>query len=385
MSHSAASRQSRSHRRTLAVSSALACAAFASASHAEPGTHGPSISTWDTRASSVQIGFRPGFLSGGHFDILSYNANFTATSGNLSSQFGVHYLNVRPGANQSVLQGMGATAMALFSIPVTPRYDNGQPKFAVGLYLGAAPAVLINGRASYLSIPIPLGIGLPWSPAKQVMITPWFEASPGVNLDTRVKDSATLDPTEIMQVNGSVVLDQSTVNKILNSAVDFKVKGTVGLRSGLDIAVRLGDSADLNINGMLGSLGGGFGGTFVGWLGAGITVRWDNVVPAVLPADKRLLNESCTDIEARYRSCQTTDGTITPVTPGVNTPPPAPAYSYPPASQYHAPPTYAPPQAPPAPSTTGTTGLPPIPPPLPAPSTQPAPGTATVPTSSFPQ
>lgn len=312
-----------------------------------PGTHGPSISTWDTRASSVVVGFRPGFLSNGHFDMLSYNANFTSTSGNLSSQFGVHYLNVRLGSGLSVLQGMGATAIALFSIPALPRYDTGQPKLAVGLYLGAAPSVLINGHESYATVPFPLGIGLPYSPAKAIMITPWFEAAPAVNLDTVVRESTLpLDPTQFQSTNGSVHLTDAAVNQILNSAVEFHVSGTVGLRSGLDVAVRLGDSVDLNLNGMIGSRGGGFAGTFIGWVGAGLAFRWDNVVPAVLPAEKRLLHEDCNDIENRYRACQATQGsTMTPVTPSAN--PPAPAYRTPPSYQT---PQYTPAPYPPEPA-----------------------------------
>ena len=43
---------------------------------AEAGTHAPVISTWDTRSSSLSLDFRPGFVSGGHFDVASYYANF---------------------------------------------------------------------------------------------------------------------------------------------------------------------------------------------------------------------------------------------------------------------------------------------------------------------
>ena len=378
MSHSPTlARPNRSSFRGAVALSALSTVLFGRVAVAEPGTHGPSISTWDTRASSVVIGFRPGFLKGGHFDILSYNANFTATNGNLSSQFGVHYLNVRPGTGESVLQGMGATAIALFSIPALPRYDTGQPKLAVGLYLGAAPSVLINGRASYLSIPFPLGIGLPYSPHPAVVITPWFEASPGVNLDTRVRQSTlALDPTEFTTMGTSLNLTDIAVNKILNSAVDFKVSGTVGLRSGLDFGIRLGDSVDFNVNGMIGSLGGGFGGTFVGFVGAGFAFRWDNIVPSVLPAEKRLLHEDCGDIEVRYRACQSVNGpTMTPAQPNANPPPaypgvPAPTPTYAPAPQYQAPPYRAP-----APAPGATEQRPPTP----------APSSSSIPTSSFPQ
>jgi hypothetical protein len=359
---------------------AVASAAFASAAHAEPGTHAPSISTWDTRASSVNIGFRPGFLGGGHFDIVSYYASFSSTTGNLSSQFGIHYLNVRTGPGESVNQGLGATAVALFSIPFTPRYDTGVPKGAVGLYLGASPTALVSGRASYVSVPFVLGIGLPYSPAKVVTITPWFEASPGVNLDTRVRESTlSINPSQFTSNGTSVNLTDANVRQLLNSAVDFQVKGTVGLRTGLDLAVRLADSVDFNLNGMLGSLGGGFGGTFVGWVGGGFTFRWDKVVPAVLPAERRLENEDCGDIGARYRACQTIEGPNQTPVPGIAPlPAPAPSPAYPP---------YTPPPAPqPSPSSTvPSAALPPAPAPAAAPSPAPAPEETKVPTTAFPQ
>lgn len=372
------------------LASASASLLVASPARAEPGTHGPSISTWDTRASSVVIGFRPGFLSHGHFDMLSYNANFSSTSGDLSGQFGVHYLNVRTGEGLSVLQGMGATAIALFSIPALPRYDNGQPKLAVGLYVGSAPSVLINGHESYLSVPFPLGIGLPYSPAPQVLITPWFEASPGVNLDTQVRESTLpLDSTQFQSTNGSIHLTDAAVNQILNSAVTFRVRGTVGLRAGLDVAIRLADPVDLNLNAMLGSLGGGFAGTFVAWVGGGFTLRWDNVVPAVLPAQKRLSHEDCSAIETRYRECQAVDGNImSPVPPSTNAPPsyraPSPSYQTP----QDAPRTYQQPTQQPAPYRPPSQPYPPSPAPRATPSPAPSgssPPNNGVPTSSFPQ
>ena len=174
----------------------------------------------------------------------------------------------------------------------------------------------------------------------------------------------------------SLNLTDSAVNKILNSAVDFKVSGTVGLRSGLDFGIRLGDSVDFNVNGMIGSLGGGFGGTFVGFVGAGFAFRWDNIVPSVLPAEKRLLHEDCGDIEVRYRACQSVNGpTMTPAQPNANPPPaypgvPAPTPTYAPAPQYQAPPYRAP-----APTPGATEQRPPTP----------APSSSSIPTSSFPQ
>jgi hypothetical protein len=341
---------------------ALAVLLAAGTARALPGTHGPSISTWDTRASSVVIGFRPGFLSGGHFDMFSYNANFTATSGKLSSQFGLHYMNVRPDEGATILHGIGATAVALFDFPVRPRYDDGMPKLAVGLYIGAAPVALINERTSHMSIPFPIGVGLPWAPAKAVYISPWFEASPGANLDTRIREATLpVDPNLVKpNPDGSFTLTDAAVNQILANSVDYKLSASLGLRAGLDIGVRLGPSVDLNVNGMIGSLGGAFGGTTVGWVGGGFTFRWDDVVAAVLPT--------------------TTEPT--PVSPGTQpmTPAPPPPLQAP-TQQPPAPaPTY---QAPPPAASQGS--MPPLPPPGPA-ASPPAPAAApAVPTTSFPQ
>jgi hypothetical protein len=364
----------------------LASLFVAGAARAEPGTHGPAISTWDTRASSVVVGFRPGFLDGGHFDIFSYNANFTATNGKLSSQFGLHYLNLRHDSGLAVMHGVGATATALFNIPTTDRFDDGTPKFAVGLYIGAAPSALLNERSSNMSIPFPVGIGLPWAPAKAVYIAPWFEASPGVHLDTRIRDSTLpIDPALFTTNGTSVTISDAAVKQILDSSVDYHVTGSVGFRAGLDIGVRLGPSVDLNLNGMMGSLGGAFGGKFVGWVGGGFAFRWDNVVAAVLPPGKRLLDVDCADIDTRYRSCHETQApAMTPVSPAANPPSTRPAYP-PPAA------TPAPPSVPaaafPAPAPAYQA---PAPGAAPPPASSPAPGGAApagsaVPTTSFPQ
>jgi hypothetical protein len=371
-----------------AIAGGVFVASLAHPALAKPGTHGPSISSWDTRASSVEIGFRPGFLSGGHFDILSYSANFTATNGILNSQFGIHYLNVRPGAGESVMHGLSATAIALFDYPVADRFEDGTPKAAVAFYIGAAPAALVSGRKSFVSIPFPIGLASPWSPARQVSITPWFEIAPGVNLDTEIKEQTiALSPTEFNTMTTptgtSVALTDSAINKILDKAVDFKVTGTVGMRAGLDFAFRLDDSVDFAVNGMLGSLGGAFGGTFVGWVGGGLVFRWDKVVPAVLPPDQRLLNEDCTDVEARYRACRTTGSPNLSPAPS-NVPPPSAPPAYPQYPQYNPPPPSpaAPPPSP-APPPPGTGAFPPPnSPPAPAPGATPG---GNVPTSSFPR
>jgi hypothetical protein len=54
----------------------------------------------------------------------------------------------------------------------------------------------------------------------------------------------------------------------------------------------------------VGSLGSAFNGPFVVWLGARLVFRWDDVVPAVLPAEERLGREACSDVEERSLLCQ---------------------------------------------------------------------------------
>ena len=45
------------------------------------------------------------------------------------------------------------------------------------------------------------------------------------------------------------------------------------------------------------------------YLGGGFIWRWDDIVPAVLPAEKRLLHESCDDVEARFGQGRSGGGT----------------------------------------------------------------------------
>ena len=335
----------RRHARAFGESLAAFAAALlhAALATAEPGTHALPISTWDTRASSVALGFRPGFLSGGHFDILSYNANFTATNGNLSSQFGIHYLNVRPGSGDAVRQGLGATAVALFSNPVGERYDSGIPKAAVAIYVGTAPTTLISSESASVSVPLLLGIGTPWSPSEAVTITPWIEGSPGLNLDTRIR-TATVDLANTGTTvtgtpqNPQVMLSSAAISKILARTVDEHTSVTMGLRAGLDFAFRLSDSVDFDVSGALGSLGVALHGTTVAWIGGGLVFRWDKVVPTVLPPDSRLRNEDCGAVEERYRACQVPRGSSS----GPAYPQPTPAYpQYPVYPAQSSPPTYS--------------------------------------------
>jgi hypothetical protein len=162
----------------------------------------------------------------------------------------------------------------------------------------------VSGERNFLSIPFVLGFGVPISPAKAITLTPWFEFSPGVNLDTvihpwKLED---IDPNDYV-VNGEIHLTQDDVEKVVADSVELDVSASVGARAGLDLTLHVSDAFDFTVNTALSSVGTAFSGTRVIYVGGGFVWRWDDIVPAVLPAGKRLLHESCDDIETRFRSC----------------------------------------------------------------------------------
>ncbi len=328
------------------------------AADAKPGIHGPAVSTWDTRASSVVVAGREGFLDGGHFFIGSYNANFTSTTGTLSSQFGMHYLNFRAGEGESVSHGLSGTATAVFSLPVTDRYDNGVPKFAVSYFIGGAPTALVNGKLNYLSIPLVAGLALPWSPSRGLTIAPWFEVSPGLNLDTKIQPvSLTIADMAKYCPDPSKGCDfsQAAAQDLVSRSLTWDISMTVGARGGLDLSAHLNDSVDFNLGAMVGTIDTAFKGKRVVWAGAGIVYRWDDIVPAVLPSEHRLLHESCEAVEERFRLCPASERWIAPEQrqppPSVNSPATDTTGPVPPATPAIPTPQPAyPPPAPPGPA-----------------------------------
>lgn len=284
--------------------------------HALPGTHAPAISTFDTRASSVVLSYRHGFSEAGPFNTFSYNANFTNTTGKLSAQFGLHYVNFKPQVNDERAHGVAASGVALFVFPVSGRWDDGVPKAALSFYVGSVPTIFVSGERNYLTIPLTLGFGVPLSPHRAITFTPWFEVAPSANLDTVFKpadvqigsnvteqspECKSTDPAVL--ANCKVTLNQSAIEDAVKKGVTADLSFKVPLRAGLETGIHLGPSTDFNVYAALGSLGGGFSGYSVFSLGAGLVFRWDDIVPAVLPVERRLDREGCDAIEGRFRSC----------------------------------------------------------------------------------
>jgi hypothetical protein len=331
---------------------------FAPGAFALPGTHPLVVSTWDARASSVTLEYRHGFMKGGGFNDVAYTADFSATSGQLSAQFGLHYESFGRSHADPTAHGLAGTATAVFELPITRRLDNGLPTVALGLYVGAAPTALVSGALNFVTIPLVLGAGLPVTPAKAVTFTPWFELSPSVNLDTEIHayEFGPADAAKLVDpATGKATLTQADVQNVLSKSVELKAGVAAGFRGGLNLALHVSDYVDFAGDFAVSSAGSAFKGPTVIYLGGGFVWRWDDIVPAVLPAERRLLHESCDDIETRFRACPNSErwkapapstspqNTMNPPPPPLS--PPAPRSAAPPPAPMPAPRTAAPPPA----------------------------------------
>jgi hypothetical protein len=360
--------------------------------HALPGTHAPAISTYDTRASSVVLAYRHGSSDAGPFNTFSYNANFSSSSGKLSAQFGLHYVNFDAKDNSSTAHGVGASGVALFVFPVAGRYDDGVPKAAISFDVGAVPTAYVSGQRNYLTVPLVLGFGVPLSPHQAVTITPWFEMAPSANLDTVFKAADVQigdnvvnkspecsNPATLAQCK--ITLNQSEIEDAVKKGVTVDLSFKVPMRAGLDGSVHLGENVDFNVYSGVSSLGGGFGGPSVFTLGAGLTFRWDDIVPAVLPVERRLDREGCDAIEGRFRSCPNSRKWLSPEQRARTPELPANATQLTPAQAL---PTERPAAVAPAAIAPPPPAAPPAPPPAVAPAL-PAPPAVAPPSSGAPQ
>lgn len=287
---------------------ALAACGIGRTASATAGTHPAAVSTYDTRASSIVLGYRHGFSDAGSFNTFSYNANFTSTSGRLSAQFGIHYVNFREAGADARAHGVAGSGVAVLVFPVAGRYDDGVPKVGLALHLGGVPTAFISGERNFLTLPLVLGFGVPMSPTRFLTFTPWYEMAMSVNLDTVVKpEGVTIDPATSVEPDpnnpGKFRLKDDAVRDALAQGVEIDIGVSVPMRVGLEASLHLGKTADLNLYGMLSTLGGAFSGDTVKTIGGALVIRWDDIVPSVLPQPHVEMTESCTAIERRFRAC----------------------------------------------------------------------------------
>jgi len=345
---------------------ALGTLALVRPAGATAGTHAPAVSTYDTRASSVVFGYRHGFSSAGSFNTFSYNANFTSTTGRLSAQFGIHYVNFLEAGADTRAHGIAGSGVAVLEFP-TSRYDNGVPKTAFALHLGGVPTAYISGERNFLTLPFVLGFGVPLSPAPWLTFTPWYELAISANVDTIVRPEGVTIDASMVQIDpqtGAASLKPGAVQSALSKGVTIDVGVSVPMRVGLEGALHLGKTADLNLYAMFSTLGGAFAGASVKTVGAALVVRWDDIVPAVLPKAAPEENESCEATERRFRACPNARFWLSPEQRGQ-----APAAPMPSAH----------PTLPPTP-----TNVAPVPPATPSRAPVPAPPPAQVPSPATP-
>lgn len=333
-----------------------------------PGTHAPAISTYDTRASSVVLAYRHTASDAGPLNTFSYNANFSNTTGILSAQFGIHYVNFAAKENDSTAHGVGASGVALFVFPVAARWDDGVPRAAIAFDVGSVPTVYVSGQRQYVTLPLVFGFGVPLSPHRAITLTPWFEASISANLDTVFKSTdITVDPSWVTvtqdpanPTQAKVALKDGAVEAAVKNGVSIDSGFYVPMRAGLEADIHVSQTVDFNLYSSIATLGGAFGGASALSLGAGLVFRWDSIVPAVLPVERRLEHEDCEAVEVRFRSCPVSSKWLspeqraqeskpaTPTTSAATVPVPAPAASAKPAAPMPA--SAAAPIPPPAPT-----------------------------------
>jgi hypothetical protein len=221
----------------------------------------------------VVLGFGHSLGGGGDFTRLSYNANFSSTSGVLSAQFGAHYLSYRDHDDSVLAHGFSAGGVALFNFPVAERFANGIPRTSLDFYVGGVPTALFSGQLNFISVPLVLGVGLPVSPTPWLSIEPWAELSPGLNFDTHIQAVST---AAAVQAAMDGTLTRSEVEDLVDEGLKITEQTTVGKRAGLSLTAHLGERADLSVNLALGA---GHSGSAS--LGAAFVVRWDELVPGV--------------------------------------------------------------------------------------------------------
>lgn len=365
----------------LGLGAAICGFAFARPARAQAaGTHAPAVSTYDTRASSIVFAYRHGFGSTRSFNTFSYNANFTSTTGRLSAQFGIHYVNFKHNEADARAHGVGGSGVAVLEYPVAGRYENGVPKVALAVHLGGVPTAYISGERNFLTIPFVLGFGVPVSPHELITLTPWYELAISANVDTIVRpEGVTIDSSSVVfdPQTQTASLKPGAVEAALQKGVTIDVGVSVPMRAGLEGSLHLGRSADLNLYGMVSTLGGAFSGESVKTLGAALVIRWDDIVPAVLPKATVEERESCEQTERRFRACPNARHWLSPEQRGQQSTPPGAAAPHPPVQAAEVTPLPTPAIAPPLAPT-------PTPTPTSAPTPLPEPAPARAPTNNFP-
>ena len=257
----------------LAVVVVVATVGRAAPALARSGTHGPTVSTYDPRASSIAVTFRHFTHKTGSLDHVMYTSAFSSTSGRLISQFGVGFV-YRSAEGQPTGYGASASAVTMLILPVGERGITGLPVVSVALYGGPAPTFIGGSLFGSFTVPFVLGLGVPLTPASWLTFTPFVEFTPSVDFDAHAR-------------NDFKITDENrnkSVEELVDEAVTWDVDYQFGWRAGAMCSFHLGASAEISI------LVGAANDTRVDqaqWsIGTVLLWHWDDVVAGVRPRVK---------------------------------------------------------------------------------------------------
>ncbi|MBN2801568.1 MAG: hypothetical protein JXR91_00590 [Deltaproteobacteria bacterium] len=280
------------------------------------GTHSFAVSTFDTTRSTVSFSYHHGFmLEGGSVNFAGYNANFTSTTGKLSSQFGLNYVGINPPEYNKYLNGVSGSAVAVYGIPIGNRYANGMPKASFSIFMGSVPTALFSNEFNYVTIPINIGLGIEVNPVKFLSITGWFEIAPSFNIDTVIKyDNMQkylegLSEDDLNIVYGpdgmveTVTVNDYVIDNMVSNTLELEYSFSFRMRGGLQFVLNLGDKIDLQLDAAIVQAGSNFDSKSTIFTGAALVFAWDDAPIGILPKEERFKNISCGDIVERATHC----------------------------------------------------------------------------------
>ncbi|MEY3012749.1 MAG: hypothetical protein RIT45_1484 [Pseudomonadota bacterium] len=257
--------------RTLALGLCALAALVATPAFALVGTHGPAITSFDSRASSVALSASHRMFNGQALTTLTYNTAFSSTTGRLSSQFGAHALLLQ---ETGLGVGMSAGAVAMYIVSQGERFANGVPKRATRFYGGLVPTAILGTIGGRVWVPVVAGAVQTFSPTHWLSINGYAELAPGFDFNAKVS------PTALDEATGKdEKLSEDKLRELFDEAVSWDYGFGFGWRAGVDATFHLGEAFDLSVRGGAGNVGSdvGFNAQLV------LTMRWDDIVPAVLP------------------------------------------------------------------------------------------------------
>ena len=256
--------------------------------------------TFDPRASSIVLSFDQAYSDRGDVLWAGYISNFSSTSGNLSSQFGVHYLRDTT-LGPYIGNGLAASAMTHYSVPLGRRWDNGVPRGALVLFGGPVPAVVAAGIGGWVQLPMSLGAAIGWSPLPGISLHGWAELLGGVRVEARAEPLELIvdvakqkvdETTRVTDQQVEVTLTAEDVEEVVNKAVRWQWRWWTGWRAGLNLKGDMGRHAEVNLRLAFSA---DPRNDLVTWFGATLVYRWDDIVPAVLPIGRLLRKRSRRD------------------------------------------------------------------------------------------